>query len=121
MSLGAITVPIYPSLPAPQVAYILNNSGAKGALAGDEKLAARIAEARQSAPSVEFVVTAGEEFEAFLAEGKAAPQPNAIVNEDDVASFVYTSGTTGDPKGAMLTHKNFLSNVNAASLSFSRR
>lgn len=114
MSLGAITVPIYPSLPAPQVAFILNNAGAKGALAGDDKLAARIAEARQNAPSVEFVVEAGEAFDAFLAEGKAAPQPSVTVGEDDVASFVYTSGTTGDPKGAMLTHKNFLSNVDAA-------
>lgn len=114
MSLGAITVPIYPSLPAPQVAFILSNSGSKGILAGDEKLAARIAEARQSAPTVEFVVEAGDDFDAFLTEGKAAPQPNVTVGEDDVASFVYTSGTTGDPKGAMLTHKNFLSNVHAA-------
>jgi long-chain acyl-CoA synthetase len=114
LSLGAIAVPIYPSLPAPQVAYILKNSGAKGALAGDEKLNARLQEARSDAPEVVWTVVAGEEFEAFLQEGEKAPKPTSKPVPDDVASLVYTSGTTGDPKGAMLTHANFLTNVQGA-------
>jgi long-chain acyl-CoA synthetase len=107
LSLGAITIPIYPSLPPQQVEFILKDSGAHGALAGDEKLRAKL-------PPLEFAVTAGDDFEAFLAEGKSAPKPEITVDEDDIASFVYTSGTTGDPKGAMLTHKNFLTNVRGA-------
>ncbi len=107
LSLGAITIPIYPSLPPQQVAFIIENSGARGALAGDEKLAAKL-------PPLGFMVTAGDDFEAFLREGKSAPPPQAVVEEDDVASFIYTSGTTGDPKGAQLTHKNLLTNVRGA-------
>ena len=125
LSLGAIAVPIYPSLPPPQIAFLLANSGAKGTLAGDEKLLKKLEEALQSAPNVEFVVCVGSselgatEYEAFLEEGKTNPLADwderfRSVSEDDVASFVYTSGTTGDPKGAMLTHRNFMSNVSGA-------
>ena len=118
LSLGAVVVPIYPSLPAVQVAYILRNSGAIGALAGDEKLLAKLEEARESAPDVTFVVAAGA-LDEFLAKGRETPLADwdarrAAVSEDDLASLVYTSGTTGDPKGAKLTHRNFLSNADGA-------
>ena len=124
LSLGAITVPIYPSLPPNQIAFLLANSGARAALAGDVKLLKKLQEAREISSNLEFVVACGAaddaiEYEDFLAEGAQYPlsswkSTQTEINPDDVASFVYTSGTTGDPKGAMLTHRNFLSNVSGA-------
>jgi len=132
-SLGAMLAPIYPSLLSEQAAYILNDSDAKAVLAGDEMLLDKIEAARGDLKTVKnfFVfappsgglkdpwksqddlIKTGEEF---LAKDKDFVQ-NSIqkVETDDWATLIYTSGTTGEPKGAILTHRNFLSNVEAAS------
>jgi long-chain acyl-CoA synthetase len=133
---GLIPVPIYPSLLPAQVAYLLENSGARLVLAstaGQMTKAIEAAELAKTERSVDVVVfdevhgrrdgvacwtellergdewaaaTADEEFRADA--GQAGP--------DDVATVLYTSGTTGTPKGVMLTHDNISSNARACGM-----
>lgn len=131
LALGAINVPIYTTLPAPQVAYILQNAGAKAVIASDAKQLQKVLKAREDAPGVAFVVSmdaapAPDDDPTILTfadlekRGTASPLGERMealsrsVTPGDVASFVYTSGTTGAPKGAMLTHGNFVSDARAA-------
>jgi long-chain acyl-CoA synthetase len=106
--LGAADVPIYSTLPADQVAFILQDSGAKAAFVEDAvqlaKVQGRVAHviSFESAPGA-------HSFEEFLKRGKSV-QP-ATVDPDDLATILYTSGTTGVPKGVMLTHRNLVSNM----------
>jgi long-chain acyl-CoA synthetase len=89
---GLTAVPMNAKLHAKEFAYILENSGAKACFV---------------TPDLEAAIPQGHpvrELEKLLAE----PQPPAEVHPDDVAWLFYTSGTTGVPKGAMLTHRNML-------------
>jgi long-chain acyl-CoA synthetase len=123
---GAATVPIYPSLLPDQAAYIAQDSGAKvvfvhtrdqlegflahrGELPDLERLVLISGETSgdpEIVTTFDAVLAAGDDFDvdAFTAHAKQA-------TPDDLASLVYTSGTTGKPKGVMLTHGNFVSNV----------
>jgi len=129
-ALGAINASIYPTLPPPQVAYIVNDSTAKVLVAGNKKLLANARIAQAECPSLTQLIVIGEadgdalSFEQLLERGRQSPfGPGEYeaswkaVQPDDVAGLIYTSGTTGDPKGAMLTHRNFTSNaINALAL-----
>lgn len=124
-ALGAINASIYPTLPPPQVAFIVNDSTAKILIAGNAKLLANARIAQAECPSLSQLVVMGSvadgdalSFNQLEERGKAHPfGPGEYeaswkgVQPDDIASLIYTSGTTGDPKGAMLTHKNFTSNA----------
>ena len=131
LSIGGVVVPIYPTLPAAQVAYIVGNSEAKALVVSDAKQMKKALEARKEAPGLQLLVTmdAGatsddatiHTFASLLKKGQEAPFPEnsyetlwKSVTPTDTASLVYTSGTTGDPKGAMLTHGNFVANVDSA-------
>jgi long-chain acyl-CoA synthetase len=130
LHLGATVVPIYPTLPAPQVAYIVGNSGARLLVVSDAKQLKKALDVRASVPSLEFVLVFDSgavgvddslrTYPALLASGHEKPLGARFetlwkaVGDDDLASLVYTSGTTGDPKGAMLTHGNFASNALSA-------
>jgi fatty-acyl-CoA synthase/long-chain acyl-CoA synthetase len=110
--LGAIVVPVNFRLVADEVAYLLADSGAK-ALVVDAPLTEVAAKAREQVPGVDVVLgigsagPAGEPYEEVLAG--AGTEPLGIdVDEDDAAFLMYTSGTTGRPKGAVLTHRNLL-------------
>lgn len=128
--LGGVNVPIYDTLTPTQVSYILNNSDAKVVFCADEDQLDKILKIKDDVKTLthavvfdsvpvakkkEFVLT----FDELLEKGKAAEGEFATkldenqgkLTEDDLCSFVYTSGTTGPPKGVMLTHKNFMSNV----------
>ncbi len=124
-------VAVYPTLPPQQIAYILNDSGAVAAFVSTREQAEKLAEIRGTLPAlrhvigfddmtgvVETTITALEqrgregETEASIAQYRTAALQ---VQPDDVATLLYTSGTTGTPKGVMLTHDNLYSNV-AASL-----
>jgi fatty-acyl-CoA synthase len=107
--LGAIVVPVNFRLVADEVAYVLADSGAT-ALVVDAALAGVAAKAREQAPDVATVLVIGEEFEAALAAAGTEPL-DVDVDEDDPAFVMYTSGTTGRPKGAVLTHHNLLMHV----------
>src|SRR3954468_19779360 len=107
--LGAIVVPVNFRLVADEVAYVLADSGAT-ALVVHAALAGIAAKARERAPDVATVLVIGEEYEAALAEAGDEPL-DVVVDEDEPAFIMYTSGTTGRPKGAVLTHSNLLMHV----------
>jgi long-chain acyl-CoA synthetase len=126
LCLGAITVPIYTSLVSEQIKYIIDDSDAKAVFVSCEDLWNRVAAVRPSLAKVrhyitftekapEGVLTCGQVLERgrLLDEKDAALFDSlvAAVRPEDEASLIYTSGTTGVPKGVILTHSNFLSNV----------
>jgi long-chain acyl-CoA synthetase len=126
LALGCADVAVYPTLPAKQVEYILNDSGAVAIIVSTAAQLAKIAEIRGAVPTLRHVIViegsaaAGDAvtFDALMAQGRAAGGDETAwrrealtAQPDDVATFIYTSGTTGDPKGVMLTHGNITSNV----------
>jgi long-chain acyl-CoA synthetase len=124
LALGAADVPIYPTLPAAQVEYILRNSGAVVAFASSQAMLDKLLEVRPALPALRHVIAFdgkahGPDVLAFTeleALGRALPvegwEATALMaRPDDLATIIYTSGTTGNPKGVMLTHGNITSNV----------
>lgn len=125
--LGIINVSIYPTLTADETAFILNDSGARVLFVGNPFLLKKFKKVEDKCATVEVVVSFPEDVETgdklvtysqVLEQGRSlhpswSEQIEARFKEvghDDVATLIYTSGTTGVPKGAMLTHYNFLSN-----------
>jgi long-chain acyl-CoA synthetase len=129
VGLGAIDVPIYPTLPANQVEYILRDCEARIIFVSTADQARKIQEIRDELPELRQVVSFDAvslpevtSFDAFVAEGQAAVKAGRFadfraralaVDREEVATLIYTSGTTGNPKGVMLTHYNLASNVAA--------
>ncbi len=124
-SLGAVTVPIYPTLEPEPVAHILGDSEARVLIVEDEELLERVEEVRDRVQDLRFVVikgevAAGDEDVLSFAEVERTGRENLVegweegwrsLGRDDAATVIYTSGTTGVPKGAVLTHGNILSNL----------
>ena len=119
-------VPVYPTLPAHQIEYILRDSGAVAVCCSSAAQLGKILEIRANLPGLKHIIVFDAEaatggaltFASVLAKGRAALnkypswQADALtVRADDLATLIYTSGTTGDPKGVMLTHGNITSNV----------
>lgn len=114
MNLGAVTVPIYPSLPADQVAYILEDSGCQVAIVEDGAQAIKIPD-RLTTIAIEGRPRKCRSWvwlkETGLTEESPTDEVFGPLASDALATIVYTSGTTGRPKGVMLTHGNILANV----------
>jgi long-chain acyl-CoA synthetase len=127
-SAGCVTVPIYPSYPPDLAAYIVNDSEAKTLIVEDAAQLAKALEAREHMPKLEQIIVMGgyeaseppktvmtwqalqrlgreseEAHKSTLADRVQSTQP------EDIATLVYTSGTTGPPKGVVQTHGNHMS------------
>ena len=121
---GAVTVPMFSTLTAAQVSYILKDSGAKILCVSTEAQLKKALSIQDAVPTLEHIILYdsidGEtpegvtQFEEVCNRGKAAdPTQENEASEEDIATIIYTSGTTGNPKGVMLTHANFISNLQA--------
>jgi len=132
-SAGCVTVPVYPTYPPDLIAYVVNDSGAKTIIVEDPGQLSKVLEARDKMPGLEQIV---------VITGYDAPQPPKMVmtwetlrrlgrdsvdahrstlaervastRPTDLATIVYTSGTTGPPKGVMQTHGNHIAAVTAS-------
>ena len=117
--LGAISVPINTAYKRDETAYLLNDAGA-AALVTDPSLAETAAAAADLAPGVRHRLLRGDApppagWRRFADEFAAAAEPSAAalpdgppVTPDDVSMLVYTSGTTGNPKGVQVTHRMYV-------------
>ena len=134
LSLRAVNVPIYTTQAVEQIRYILENSGAKMLFVSGKKLWKHAESAIQSVERLEKLIffdadgkPEGNSRAISLAEVETQGESYAKIDADvfenslagiettDLATIIYTSGTTGEPKGVMLTHQNFVSNIVAIS------
>ena len=132
LELGGIDVPLFPSLTADSIEFILNNSEAKGVIISNKFQLNKISKIIDKCKHIKFIIVLNEnDFDADvknlhsfrqvqdLGNSYQPSHPNILedsikkINENDVCTLIYTSGTTGEPKGVILTHKNIMSNVNS--------
>lgn len=129
LAIGAVDVPIYPTLTAVQTAELLADSGARIAVVSGREQYEKVASVRERT-TLEKVIVMDEpdpdEKRDAVPFSSLMPQASSIgmnrdpefdhraslVQPDDLATIIYTSGTTGEPKGVMLTHGNIASNLN---------
>lgn len=134
LNLGGVDVPLYPSLTADTIEFILNNSESVAIIASNKFQLNKILKVRNNLRTLKFIIILNEKdffqgvpnlytFKEIQERGSVFKQKNPFFLkenikqcfEEDLCSIIYTSGTTGEPKGVMLTHKNIVSNVMAAS------
>lgn len=134
LSLRAVNVPIYTTQAVEQIRYILEDSGAKMLFVSGKKLFKHAQSAVESVETLEKLVFFDEDSlpendsramtladvekrgeKADKIDSQAFENYLEKINSDDLATIIYTSGTTGEPKGVMLSHENFVSNIVAIS------
>jgi long-chain acyl-CoA synthetase len=127
LTLGAITVPIYPSLLPNQVEYILKDSESKILVCSTKDQFEKVEKSCDTCEHLKSIIVMDKDFnndkclslEQLMQNGKEELENRPdylseqikMTKSDDLATIIYTSGTTGEPKGAMLSHGNFLANV----------
>ena len=117
---GAVTVPVYETSSAEQIAWILQDSGARAVVAEGPEHLARIAEVRGELDQLNHVWSIGDNaINALTSLGDdisddELEKRRTTATPLDLATLIYTSGTTGRPKGCMLTHGNFMFEIEVA-------
>jgi len=132
LGLGAVDVPLYPSLTSDTVEFILNNSESVGIIVSNKFQLNKVVKIRNNCRGLKFILVMNEKdspqenniysLTSIQAKGaeERAKNPGFFkeqknkVKEDDLCTIIYTSGTTGEPKGVLLSHKNIATNVNDA-------
>ena len=131
LTLGAVDVPLYPSLIAEFVEFVLNNSESKGIIVSNKFQLNKVIKVKNKCRYLKFIIVLNEkdspgdgqtiysfnevkEMGILLKSGRPhfLRECTSKINENDLCTIIYTSGATGEPKGVMLTHKNILSVVN---------
>jgi long-chain acyl-CoA synthetase len=141
LSAGVADVPVYPTLPATQVAFILRDSGARGIFVSTAEQLQKVLAEWPNLPDLEWACCFDDPSDTSTARGRgagggqilawrdllatSAVEPEGDFNArldatpgEQLATLVYTSGTTGVPKGVVLTHRNLASNVNYSTIGF---
>jgi long-chain acyl-CoA synthetase len=130
LGIGAVTVPVYPTLTAAQCRTILAHSGARGAIVSNAAQMAKIRSVQETLPQLDFAIPmdpvpaaspAEHSWDKVTGRGALARSADPLlfraeaeqVQPGDLATIIYTSGTTGEPKGAMLSHANISGNAAA--------
>ncbi len=132
-ALGAVSVPVYPTMTAKQIEYIFNDATVRFAIVSNQFQLNKVIKISPSVPTLETTVVMGEKGEPGPGAGTVAfarvmniggdferENPDYLrasmktVRPEDLLTIIYTSGTTGNPKGVMLTHRNLCSNVQSA-------
>jgi long-chain acyl-CoA synthetase len=129
VALGAINVPIYPTMTAKQNEYIFNDSGVKIIIVSNQFQLNKVLKVASSVPTLEKIILLTEKgslkesdaigYSHLMSMGEALEErepgyvSNArqMIKPGDLLTIIYTSGTTGNPKGVMLTHSNLVSNI----------
>jgi long-chain acyl-CoA synthetase len=119
--IGAILVPIYPTINVNELEFVLSDAQVKLAFVNDEDLFLKVLSLKERVPSLKEIYTFEhapnarhwkEVTDSATPELQAQIKPIADkIDYEDLATIIYTSGTTGTPKGVMLSHRNILSNV----------
>lgn len=123
--IGAVSVPVYPTISVEDYIYIFNNAEIKYCFVSDHELYEKLVQVKPKVKSLQGIFTFDEisgaaNWKEVLDMGESDDNQHEVedlsnsIKEDDLATLIYTSGTTGTPKGVMLTHRNVVSNVLAS-------
>ncbi|MDP4281344.1 MAG: long-chain fatty acid--CoA ligase [Bacteroidota bacterium] len=124
MQIGAVQVPIYPTISEDNYRYIFNDSQVEFLIISDEEIYSRIKDIIPEFPFIKNVFCIEEvkgvsSWKDILESGKKNDDSEELdrimksIQPEDMATIIYTSGTTGKPKGVMLSHRNFVTNFQA--------
>lgn len=126
LTLGAVNIPIYPTISSKDYEYILNHSESIYCFVSDQEVYDKVKSIQKNVKSLKKVYSFDKikgcpHWSELLDEGAKMDHDNTVtkmknqVKSEDLATIIYTSGTTGVPKGVMLSHNNVVSNVVSAS------
>ncbi len=124
LQVGAVQIPIYPTISEETYRYILNDAGVEYLVISNTEIYRRVITVIKDVPSLKEIysiepVPGVKNWNEILAAGKKYRHPGELekrkesIHPDTLATIIYTSGTTGKPKGVMLSHNNFVTNYKA--------